>query len=87
MRSRFLSILVLWWAMFSLALAQSQDADRMPDASTKIDHQFRQVLKQLNLTVAQGQQVREIAQSNRLDFRAVMRGYLMAKKNLRTQSG
>lgn len=82
MRPRFLSILVLWWAMFSFALAQSQDADRGPDAGAKIDRQFRQVLNQLNLTVAQGQQVREIVQSNRLDFRAVMRSYLMAKKEL-----
>jgi Spy/CpxP family protein refolding chaperone len=68
--------------MLSCALAQSQDADRTPDAGTKIDRQFRQVLKQLNLTAAQGQQVREIVQSNRLDFRAVTRSYLMAKKEL-----
>jgi Spy/CpxP family protein refolding chaperone len=82
MRSRFLSIFALSWAMLSFALAQSQDADRMPDAGTKIDRQLRQVLRHLNLTAAQGQQVREIVQSNRLDFRAVTRSYLMAKKEL-----
>jgi Spy/CpxP family protein refolding chaperone len=82
MGARFLITSIFSLAMFSSMLAQSPDADSPPDASRKIHHDFQQTLKQLNLTDAQGQQVREIMQSSQLDFRAVLRNYLAAKKEL-----
>jgi Spy/CpxP family protein refolding chaperone len=69
-------------ATFGSVLAQSPDADVRPDASGKIHRYLQQALKQLNLTDAQRQKVRAIVQSSQLDFRAVTRNYLMAKKEL-----
>lgn len=83
MRARFLITSIFSLAIFSSMLAQSPDADTAADASEKIHRDFQQALKQLNLTDAQRQQVREILQSSQLDFRAVMRNYLAAKKELK----
>jgi periplasmic protein CpxP/Spy len=83
MRARFLITSIFSLAIFSSMLAQSPDADTAAAASGKIHRDFQQALKQLNLTDAQRQQVREILQSSQLDFRAVMRNCLAARKELK----
>lgn len=83
MRARFLITSIFSLAIFSSMLAQSPDADTAAAGSGKIHRDFQHALKQLNLTDAQRQQVREILQSSQLDFRAVMRNYLAARKELK----
>jgi periplasmic protein CpxP/Spy len=87
MKSRFLVAALLSLGMFGNLIAQdSTETNSEPQKHGWHHHgaMFRHELKQLNLTDAQKQQVKQIMQSNRQNMRSIEKDMLTARKDIAT---